>query len=88
MRTAEETFGISGFGLATEQIVDPQSNPSPVATTRAQNEPPASSIKALLDPSHSAIFWIGLAAILGLVMVTGQFRVQAALGGRAGKARR
>ena len=87
MRTAEETFGIGGSALAAEQIVDPQSNPSPVATTRVQNQPPSNPLRALIDPSHSAIFWIGLAALLGLVMVTGQFRIQAALGGRAGRRR-
>jgi len=85
VKTTAETFGLSGYELAQETARDPQVAAQPVATTRAQNEPPLNPIKALLDPSHSAIFWIGLAAILGLVMVTGQFRVQAKLGGRAGR---
>jgi hypothetical protein len=85
VKTGSETFGISGWDLAQETAADPQVASQPMATTRAQNEPPLNPIKALLDPSHSAIFWIGLAAILGLVMVTGQFRVQAKLGGRAGR---
>jgi len=85
MRTAEETFGVSGVDLAQAARVDASSAPSPVATTRVQNEPPANPLRALIDPHGSAIFWIGLAALLGLVMITGQFRVQAALGGRAGR---
>ncbi|HEY2936750.1 MAG TPA: hypothetical protein VGJ25_09120 [Gaiellaceae bacterium] len=87
MRTAAETFGTSGAQLASEQIVDPQSAPSPVATTRVQNAPSHNPIKALLDPQGSAIFWIALAALLGLVLVTGQLKIQGALGlgGRAGK---
>jgi hypothetical protein len=50
--------------------------------------PPENVIRALLDPHGSAIFWVALAAILGLVLVTGQVRVEAALGGRAGRSRR
>ena len=87
MRTAAETFGVSGSALAETQLLDPQVSPYPIATTRVQNEPPSNPFRALLDPTHSAIFWIGLAALLGLIMVTGQFRIQAALGGRAGKRR-
>lgn len=87
MKTAAETFGTSGFALAEEGIRDPQTPNPTYATTRAQNEPPDNPFAALVDPSHSAIFWIGLAALLGLVMVTGQFRIQAALGGRAGRKR-
>lgn len=85
MRTAAETFGSSGADLAAASVVDPQASPSPIATTRVQNQPPTNPFKALLDPSHSAIFWIGLAALLGLVLVTGQFRIDAKLGGRAGR---
>jgi hypothetical protein len=88
VRTAAETFGTSGAELAQEQLVDPQANPSPIATTRVRNAPSTSAVKALLDPHGSAIFWIALAALLGLMMVTGQIKVQAALGGRAGKSRR
>jgi hypothetical protein len=85
VRTAQETFGISGAALAGEISADPQVAAQPYATTRFQNEPPLNPLRALTDPTHSAIFWIGLAALLGLVLVTGQFRVQAALGGRAGR---
>lgn len=87
MRTAAETFGVSGAALASDSVVDPQANASPIATTRVQNEVPASAAKALLDPSGSAIFWIALAAILGLILVTGQVRLDAKLGGRAGRKR-
>jgi hypothetical protein len=87
VQTAEETFGISGASLAAEQIVDPSANPSPMTTTRVQNTVPDNPLKALTDPHGSAIFWLGLAALLGLVLVTGQFKVQAAVGGRAGRKR-
>lgn len=88
MKTAEETFGVSGRDLAQEMQLDPGVAAQPMATTRQQNEPPMNPLAALVDPSHSAIFWIALAAVLGLVMVTGQFKVQAAVGGRAGRSRK
>lgn len=87
MRTLDETFGVSGSDLASQAVVDPQAGPSPVATTRVQNAVPANPLKALTDPHGSAIFWIALAAILGLVLVTGQVRLDAKLGGRAGRRR-
>jgi hypothetical protein len=87
MRTLSETFGVSGTDLASEAVIDPQAGPSPIATTRVQNVPPTNPVKALLDPHSSAIFWIALAAILGLVLVTGQVRLDAKLGGRAGRGR-
>lgn len=87
MRTAEETFGISGSGLAGEQIMDPSGAPSAMATTRVRNDPPLNPVKALLDPSGSAIFWIGLAAVAGLLLVSGQIHLDAKLGGRAGRGR-
>ena len=87
MFTAQETFGISGPDLATEQAADPTLRPSPVATTRTQAPPPTNPLKALLDPSGSAIFWIAVAAILGLAMVAGQLSIDTklGLGGRAGR---
>jgi hypothetical protein len=87
-RTLSETFGVGGADLATETLADPTSAPSPIATTRVRNTPPANPLKALTDPHGSAIFWIALAAILGLVLVTGQVRLDAKLGGRAGRGRR
>lgn len=87
-RTAEETFGVQSAMLAETEIANPTTPTPTVATTRVRNDPPANPIRALLDPQHSAIFWVALAAILGLVLVTGQVRVEAALGGRAGRARR
>lgn len=87
MRTAEETFGISGPDLATEQAADPTLRPSPVTTTRSQAPPPANPLKALLDPTGSAIFWIAIAAVLGLLMVAGQLSIDTklGLGGRVGR---
>jgi hypothetical protein len=88
--TASEVFGISGPDLAQEQAADPQSGPSPIATTRQTNAPPSNPLKALLDPQGSAIFWIALAAILGLFMIHGQASVDTKLGfgGSAGGKRR
>lgn len=71
--------------LAETDIGNPTSPTPTVATTRQRNEPPLNPVKALVDPHSSAIFWIALASILGLVLVTGQVRVEAALGGRAGR---
>lgn len=89
MRTASETFGVSGTDIAAAASADANSMPSPVATTRLSNQPPANAFKALLDPSGSAIFWIGLAALLGLVLVHGEARIDTKLGlgvgGRAGR---
>jgi hypothetical protein len=92
VKTLADEFGLSGSDLADQAVADPgymgPGNAGPIATTRVRNAPPDNAIRALLDPSHSAIFWIGVAAILGLVLVTGQVRVEAALGGRAGRSRR
>jgi hypothetical protein len=90
MRTAQETFGTSGAELAAEQSLDPQSAPSPVATTRVQNAPANGALGGLLDPHGSAIFWVFLASLLGLLLVEGNFRIQTAagFGGRVGKGRR
>lgn len=91
MRTAQETFGASGTDIASAAAADSNSMPSPIATTRVTNQPPANALKALLDPSGSAIFWIGLAALLGLVLVHGEARIDTklglGLGGRAGRKR-
>ena len=87
MRTSAETFGMSGPDLAAEQQADPNSNPSPIATTRASLAVPSNPLKALIDPQGSAIFWIALAAVFGLLMVHGQAQISGklGLGGRAGK---
>jgi hypothetical protein len=87
-RTVEDTFGVSSALLAETDISNPSTPTPTVATTRQRNSPPENPLRALVDPHGSAIFWIALAAILGLVLVTGQVRVEAALGGRAGRSRR
>jgi hypothetical protein len=87
-RTVEDTFGVSSALLAETDIANPSTPTPTVATTRQRNAPPENPLRALVDPHGSAIFWIALAAILGLILVTGQVRVEAALGGRAGRARR
>lgn len=86
MYFAHEIFGTSGDDLARMALLDPQTPAVPgIATTEVQTQPPLSAARALLDPGGSAIFWIAAAAILGLILITGQFRVEAALGGRAGR---
>jgi hypothetical protein len=78
----QQVFGVSGPDLARLNLADPQTPSSPaIATTEQTVSPPFNSFQALTDPTHSAIFWIGLAALLGLVLVSGSFRVQAMVGG-------
>lgn len=89
MRTAEQTFGIPSELMARADMADP-STPTPRAMTSTEQslEPPPSALHAIADPRGSAIFWIAAAAVLGLILVTGQFKVQAALGARAGRSSR
>jgi hypothetical protein len=85
VHTLADVFGPTGAELAASDMADPQTSPRTFATTPVRREPPANPVRALVNPSHSAIFWIGLAAVLGLVLVSGQVKVEAALGGRAGR---
>lgn len=86
MHTAEEIFGPSGRALAASDLADPQTPMHRTfATTDVRDEPPDNPLRALADPQGSAIFWVALAALLGLILVTGELKVQAALGGRAGR---
>ncbi len=86
MHFASEIFGPSSEDLARADAIDPQTPYSrTIATTGVRDQPPSNPIMALLDPKGSAIFWIALAAVLGLIIVTGQVKIEAALGGRAGK---
>ena len=57
---------------------------SPAVATVSKTGP-ATGLKGLLDPRGSAIFWVVVAAVLGLAMVSGQLKVSAALNGRGGK---
>lgn len=82
MYTAEQVFGVSGADLAHDFYNDAQTPASPaVATTEQALAPPLNPFHALLDPSHSAIFWVGAAALLGLLLVSGEFKVAAMVGG-------
>lgn len=83
MRTAAETFGISGPQLAQLDTADPATGPRTIATTDYRTPPPAGA-RSLIDP-NGAMFWIAAAAVLGLILVTGQLHVEAALGLRGGK---
>jgi hypothetical protein len=86
VHTLTDLFGISSEELARSDHADPQTAPSrPYATTETQLAAPPKAHQALLDPKGSAIFWIAAAAVLGLVLISGQVRVEAALGGRAGR---
>lgn len=84
--TAADLFGVSSRDQAALDMLDPGTSAHRTfASTEARNEPPRDPVRALLDPQGSAIFWIGLAALLGLVLVSGQVRVEAALGSRVGR---
>jgi hypothetical protein len=82
MRTA---FGVSGQELAVMDAGDPQTPPRTFATSDAVAYGPTEGAGSLLDPHGSALFWVAAAAVLGLILVTGQVRVEAALGMRGGK---
>lgn len=86
MHDMKQVFGLTGEQLAVMDANDP-ATPAvrSVATTGIHTAPAERAVGALLDPQYSAIFWVGLAAILGLVLVTGQLKVEAALGLRGGK---
>jgi hypothetical protein len=58
---------------------------TPTSGARSTLQPSRNAVQAITDPKGSAIFWIALAAILGLLMVQGQFAVSAKLKSRAGK---
>lgn len=88
MQTAEDIFGPFGNPdvMASQSLASPQTGAAPAhASTEATLQPAETPLRALLDPKGSAIFWIALAAVLGLVMVTGQLKVSAALKGRTGR---
>ena len=86
MQSAYDIFGLSGDDLAAQSLTSPQTGAAPaIATTDATLQPSPSPLRALADPKGSALFWIGLAAVLGLIMVTGQLKVSAALKGKAGR---
>jgi len=81
--TAAELFGTSSAQLAAIDERDPGTpTHRTMASTEHRNEPPRNALRALLDPHGSAIFWVALASVLGLALVTGQVHVEAALGAR------
>ena len=89
MWTIDQLFGISSDDMARSDASDPT---TPLRTySTAENppslSPPSNALAALVDPRGSAIFWIALFAILGLVLVTGQIRVEGAIGSRVGRKR-
>lgn len=87
MWTIEDIFGVNSDQLAHADAADPTTPLRTYATS--ENGPTLShspnAFAAMLDPRGSAIFWIALFAILGLVLVTGQIKVEGALGTRYGK---
>lgn len=86
--TVEELFGPGANPMGNAQAFarssDTPAAPA-MATTDATNSSPDNPLRALLDPRDSALFWIGLASVLGLLLVTGQLKVQAAVSARKGK---
>lgn len=59
--------------------------PTPATPATSTLQPPDSAARALIDPRGSAIFWVAVAAVLGLAMVSGQLKVSAAVKARGGK---
>jgi hypothetical protein len=82
-----EIFGPDSDELARADHADPQTSPRVVTTAvnSPGNETPHSALAAITDPKTSAIFWIALAGVLGLVLVTGQVRFEAAAASRVGR---
>ena len=87
MRTFEQTFGIDPIQQAMEWNASPLTSATPpiVTVEEATLQPARSPVSALLDPRGSALFWIALASVLGLLLVSGELKVAAAVRGRAGK---
>ena len=88
MQTAEEKFGPLGNPneMARAHDENPTTSAAPaMATTTQTNRPAHSAVGALVDPRGSAIFWVTAAAILGLLLVSGELKVSAALRGKAGR---
>lgn len=84
--TMEYTMGFNPDVLAAQSLASPDTPAAPaIATTDVTTGPANSPIRRLLDPQGSAGFWIFVAALLGLLMVSGELKVAAALGGRAGR---
>lgn len=85
MDSITDMFGILAEpeALAAANLADHGTSAAPaIATTNATVRPGA---RGLLDPRGSALFWVGLAAVLGLILVSGQLKVSAVLNGRGGK---
>lgn len=84
--TMESVFGVNPDALALQSLAHPDTPAAPaIATTEVTTQPANSAIRRILDPQGSASFWIFLAAILGLAIVSGELKVAAALGGRLGR---
>ncbi|HEY8775799.1 MAG TPA: hypothetical protein VIM33_04875 [Gaiellaceae bacterium] len=90
MWAIQDIFGVTSDQLAQADARDPT---TPLRTySTAQDSPgaqnvPSNAFAAMLDPRGSAIFWIALFAILGLILVTGQIKVEGAVGSRVGRKR-
>jgi len=87
MHVAEDIFGplAEPNRLATMNLLDAGTPSSPAHASTEVTLMPSEGLHGLMDPKGSALFWIGLAAILGLVIVTGQLKVSAALRARGGR---
>ncbi len=90
MHTIADTFGpdLESDRAARADQLDPQTpatRPYSSAEHAPSMEPPFSALHALTDPRNSAIFWVAAAALIGLVLVTGQVRFEAAAASRLGR---
>lgn len=87
MESITDVFGILAEPeqLARDSMRSEFTSASPAMATTGATAGPAAGARGLLDPRGSALFWVGLAAVLGLILVTGHLKVSAALTGRGGK---
>lgn len=87
MQTAADKFGPLGDPdlMASMNLLDPGTPAAPAHASTEATLLPAEGVMGLLDPKGSPMFWIALAAVLGLVLVTGQLKVSAALRARGGR---
>jgi hypothetical protein len=85
--TTDELFGplAEPDRLATMSLLDAATPAAPAHASTEVTLLPSEGLMGLFDPKGSPLFWIGLAAILGLVLVTGQLKVSAALRARGGR---
>lgn len=80
--TMESKFGVSPEATA-QQAAANSAVQTPVHSSTEGNLTP-SPTRGIVDP-NSAIFWLAVAAVLGLAIVSGELKLSAALKARGGR---